>query len=328
MLKHRLLKSVAAELVIERGDAPGLPCENVFLTNECSPLDLSTSNVERLKSGLEEYVMKHGNSLNNKCDSCFCYREQLKIGTGVASSMESHRSSGLMMEAVIIISELSESPCFRSCSNKTEVLHFKDFSPCSVSQASLNALTSIDWSSYGLTLGSVVDQVDHALIEWESLPPHLRIDMVLHCYHKQYPTPCYQGKYKNQPDRNLIKKVVKLALDDLKEKHSGLLLSAHAVKICSYAPDLASTIAGIILSSDDSDFQTECISLLGLLQSPEIEGETIEDCIKEKIISVIEMNDRKTEKSKEAAPFLFGDDCLQDPYFEEYEGEDVFFSPD
>lgn len=67
-------QSVAAELVIERGDAPGLPCENVFLTNECSPLDLSTSNVERLKSGLEEYVMKHGNSLNNKCDSCFCYR--------------------------------------------------------------------------------------------------------------------------------------------------------------------------------------------------------------------------------------------------------------
>lgn len=76
-----------------------------------------------------------------------------------------------------------------------QVLHFKDFSPCSVSQASLNALTSIDWSSYGLTLGSVVDQVDHALIEWESLPPHLRIDMVLHCYHKQYPTPCYQGHF-------------------------------------------------------------------------------------------------------------------------------------
>ncbi|XWS69018.1 hypothetical protein CRYUN_Cryun04dG0143600 [Craigia yunnanensis] len=312
-------KSVAAELVIEREDAPGLRCENVFLKNECSPLHFSTSNVERLKSGLEEYVLKHGNSLNNKCDSCFCSREQLKIGSGVACSMESHRSCGLMMEAVIVISELSESPCFRSCSNKTEVLHFKDFSPCSVSQASLNALTSIDWRSYGLTLGSVVNQVDHALVEWESLPPYLHIDMVI----------IFPGKYKNQPDRHLIKKVVKLALDDLKEKHTGLLLSAHAVKICSYAPDLASTIAGIILSSNDSDFQRESISLLGLLQSQEIGGETIEDCIKEKIISVIETNDRKAEKSRKAAPFLFEDDCPQDLYFEEYEeGEDVFSSPD
>ncbi|WRX13240.1 hypothetical protein QQP08_009069 [Theobroma cacao] len=183
------IPNVAAELVIERGDVLGLQCENVFLTNECSSLRFSTSNVERLKSGLEEYVLKHGNSLNIKCDSCFCSREQLKIGTGVACSLESHRNSELLMEAVIVISEVSEltTSCFRSCSNKTEVLHFKDFSPCSVSQASLKALTSIDWRNYGLTLGSVVDQGDHALIEWESLPPYLHIDMALHCYHKQYP---------------------------------------------------------------------------------------------------------------------------------------------
>ncbi|XVE75032.1 hypothetical protein DITRI_Ditri12bG0064800 [Diplodiscus trichospermus] len=304
-------KNVAAELVIEREDARGLQCESVFLTNECSPLQFSTCSIERLKSGLEEYVLKHRNSLNNKCDSCFCSREQLKIGTGEACSMEGHWSSGLMMEAVIVIAELSESPCLRSCSNKTEVLHFKDFSPCSVSQASLNAFTSIDWGSYGLTLGSVIDQVDHALVEWENLPPYLHIDMTM----------IFPGKYKNQPDRHLIKKAVKLALDDLKEKHTGLLLSAHATKICSYAPDLASTIAGIIMSSNDSDFQSECISLLGLLQSQEVGGETIEDCIKERIISVIEANDRKPEKSKEAAPFLFEDECPQDPYFGEYEDE-------
>ncbi|KAK6252532.1 hypothetical protein QUC31_014252 [Theobroma cacao] len=330
------LMNVAAELVIERGDVLGLQCENVFLTNECSSLRFSTSNVERLKSGLEEYVLKHGNSINIKCDSCFCSRflsenlydlllsyvvivpgvsnlrlhvfnplnkyisfptrEQLKIGTGVACSLESHRNSELLMEAVIVISEVSEltTSCFRSCSNKTEVLHFKDFSPCSVSQASLKALTSIDWRNYGLTLGSVVDQ----------------------------------GKYKTQPDRHLIRKAVKLALDDLKERHTGFLLSAHAVKICSYAPDLASTIAGLILSSNDSDFQSECISLLGI-QSQEIVGEAIEDCIEKKIISVIESNDQKPEKCKEAALFLFEDDCPQGPYFEVYEeGEDVFSSPD
>ncbi|EOY00504.1 Uncharacterized protein TCM_010388 [Theobroma cacao] len=322
------IPNVAAELVIERGDVLGLQCENVFLTNECSSLRFSTSNVERLKSGLEEYVLKHGNSINIKCDSCFCSREQLKIGTGVACSLESHRNSELLMEAVIVISEVSEltTSCFRSCSNKTEVLHFKDFSPCSVSQASLKALTSIDWRNYGLTLGSVVDQGDHALIEWESLPPYLHIDMALHCYHKQ--VMILPGKYKTQPDRHLIRKAVKLALDDLKERHTGFLLSAHAVKICSYAPDLASTIAGLILSSNDSDFQSECISLLGI-QSQEIVGEAIEDCIEKKIISVIESNDQKPEKCKEAALFLFEDDCPQGPYFEVYEeGEDVFSSPD
>ncbi|OMO78250.1 hypothetical protein CCACVL1_14543 [Corchorus capsularis] len=291
------IPTVAAELVIEKGDTPGLRCENVFLTNECSSLHFSTSNIERLKSGLEEYVLKHGNTLSDKCDACFSSREQLKIGSGVACSMESHRSSGLTMEAVIAISELSEFPCFRSCGSKTEVLHFKDFSPCPVSQTSLNALTSIDWRSYGLALGSIVDQ----------------------------------GKYKTQPDRHLIKKAVKLAFDDLKEKHAGLLLSAHAVKICSYAPDLASTIAGLILTSDDPEFQSECVSILGLKQYEEIGVEMIEDCIKKKIISVIETNDKKPEKCKEAAAFLFEDDCPQEPiYFdEEYEeGEDFLNSPD
>ncbi|XP_052488768.1 type 2 DNA topoisomerase 6 subunit B-like isoform X3 [Gossypium raimondii] len=269
------IPSVAAELVIERGDASGLRCENVFLPNECSPLNFSSSNVERLKSGLEEYVLKHRNSLNNKCDSCFCSREKLKISSGVACSMESHRSPGLIVEAVIAISELSESLCFRSSGNKTEVLHFKDFSPSSV-----------------IT---------------------------------------YPGKYKYQPDRHLIKKGVKLALDDLKEKHTGLLLSAHAVKICSYAPDLASSIAGIILSSNDLKFRSKCSSLLELSQSQEIGKQTVEDRIKEKIISVIETNDRKPEKIKEAAPFLFEDDRPQDLdpadlYLEEHAGGDNVFS--
>ncbi|OMO80168.1 hypothetical protein COLO4_24191 [Corchorus olitorius] len=275
---------------------PLRPCWQRSTTSFKSSLHFSTSNIERLKSGLEEYVLKHGNTLSHKCDACFSSREQLKIGSGVACSMESHRSSGLTMEAVIAISELSEFPCFWSCSSKTEVLHFKDFSPCPVSQTSLNALTSIDWRSYGLALGSIVDQ----------------------------------GKYKTQPDRHLIKKAVKFAFDDLKEKHAGLLLSAHAVKICSYAPDLASTIAGLILTSDDPDFQSECVSILGLQQSEEIGVEMIEDCIKKKIISVIGTNDKKPEKCKEAAAFLFEDDCPQEPYFdEEYEeGEDFLNSPD
>jgi hypothetical protein len=41
-------------------------------------------------------------------------------------------------------------------------------------------------------------------------------------------------RQKTQLDRNLVKRVVKLALDDLKEKHAGVLLSAHALKVISH----------------------------------------------------------------------------------------------
>lgn len=98
-------------------------------------------------------------------------------------------------------------------------------------------------------------------------------------------------------------------------------------QICSYAPDLAKTIAGLILSSNDSDFKRECFSLLGL-QCQGVGGGFVEECIKEKIISVIEMNDRKShQRSEDVAHFLFKDECLQELEFQEdeyEEGEDAF----
>uniref|UniRef100_A0A2N9IPT0 Type 2 DNA topoisomerase 6 subunit B-like n=1 Tax=Fagus sylvatica TaxID=28930 RepID=A0A2N9IPT0_FAGSY len=239
-------------------------------------------------------------------------REHLKFGSGIACCTEGQKNTGLLMEAVIVISEISEptSSCFRPCGAKSEVLCFKDFTPCPIPQSSGKALTSIDWKSYGLTLGSIVNQCGYSLLEWEVMLPSTR--------------------QKTQLDRNLVKRVVKLALDDLKEKHAGVLLSAHALKIRSHAPDLAKTIAGLIFSSKDSGFQGECCSLLGL-QSQGVGGEIVEDCIKEKIISVIEMNDRKSnQRSEEVAPFLFENDCLQMLEFqeEEYEeGDDGDFNP-
>nr|XP_023884228.1 type 2 DNA topoisomerase 6 subunit B-like isoform X2 [Quercus suber] len=304
------IPNVAYELVVEHDDASGLRYENVFLANESNPLHFSASNLERLKSGLEDYILKHGNSSNKKCGSCFPSLEHLKVGSGIACCTEGLRNTGLVMEAVILISEISEptSSCFRPCGAKSE------------------ALTSIDWRSYGLTLGSIMNQHGYALLEWEGLPPSAHIDIVLHCYHDQDMIPSAR---KTQLDRNLIKKSVKLALDDLKEKHAGVLLSAHALKIRSCAPALAKTIAGLILSSKDSSFQGECFSLLGL-QSEGVGGEIVEDCIKEKIISVIEMNDRKSNQKSELAPFLFENDSLQVLEFqeEEYEeGDDGPFSP-
>ncbi|KAL9423907.1 hypothetical protein AB3S75_035907 [Citrus x aurantiifolia] len=316
------IPNVAIELVAEEGGVPGSQYRKVFLANECNPVPFSASNVERLKSGLEDYVMKHGNSLHRKCDSCFPNWEHLKVGSGRACCAESHRSAGLQMEVVIIVSEISEtSPCFRSSSAETEVLYFKDFSPCPITQSSLTALTNIDWKSYGLVLKSIAVQGGYTALEWENLPPNIHFDMVLHCYHKQYQfTPPGQ---KTRSNRNLIKKAAKLALDDLKEKHAGALLSAHALKICSYAPDLARTIAGLILSSNDSEFQEECFSILGL-QSQNIRNEIVEDSIQQKIISVIQMNDGKPLRSKEAASsFLFEDERLQEPNIqeEEYDAE-------
>ncbi|KAH9773228.1 Type 2 DNA topoisomerase 6 subunit B-like [Citrus sinensis] len=324
------IPNVAIELVAEEGGVPGSQYRKVFLANECNPVPFSASNVERLKSGLEDYVMKHGNSLHRKCDSCFPNWEHLKVGSGRACCAESHRSAGLQMEVVIIVSEISEtSPCFRSSSAETEVLYFKDFSPCPITQSSLTALTNIDWKSYGLVLKSIAVQGGYTALEWENLPPNIHIDMVLHCYHKQYQfTPPGQ---KTRSNRNLIKKAAKLALEDLKEKHAGAFLSAHALKICSYAPDLARTIAGLILSSNDSEFQEECFSILGL-QSQNIINEIVEDSIQQKIISVIQMNDGKPLRSKEAASsFLFEDERLQEPNIQEEEydaGELVFSSLD
>ncbi|XP_040374874.1 type 2 DNA topoisomerase 6 subunit B-like isoform X3 [Rosa chinensis] len=323
-------KNVAIQLVAEHGDVPGSRYESVLLANEWNPLPFSASNLERLKSGLEDYVFKHGNTLGKKCESCFSNWEHLKVGTGVACHTESRRYSESVTEAVIVISEISEiaSTCLRTCGAKTEVLYFKDFSPCPISQSSVKALTSIDWKSYGLTFGGVVEQGGYALLKWDNLPPYVQINISLHHYHNQVTTP--SARLKMQPDQKLVKKAVKFALNDLKDKHAGVLLSAHALKVRDCAPDLAKTISSLILCSNDSNFREECFSFLGL-PCQGVGSELVEDCIKEKIISVIDMNDREQpQRSKEVPTFLFEDDHFQDSgsQDEEYEGEDAFTSMD
>ncbi|KAK7407252.1 hypothetical protein VNO78_08995 [Psophocarpus tetragonolobus] len=124
-------------------------------------------------------------------------------------------------------------------------------------------------------------------------------------------------------DRNLVKRAVKLALDDLKANHSQDFLSSRALQIRSYAPDLAKTISGLILSSSDLDFQGECLSLLGL-QSQEVGSESLENCIKERIVSVIAMNDTKPHNSQQMGPFLFEE--LEDPV-QDLEFQENDFSP-
>lgn len=217
------------------------------------------------------------------------------------------------MEVVIIISEISipaESSCLRLYGRRTEVLYFRDFFPCSISQSSLDALASIEWKNYGLVLKRIGDQDGVTLLEWENLPPCMHIDIVLHRYHKQaMMLPCTGN---NQIDKSLTRKGVKLALKELKQNNAGVLLSERAVKICSYAPDLAKTLSGLILSSHDKNFQGECFSLLGL-QFQENERNIVENCIKDKIISVVARNDRTSWGTRDA-PCLFVDDAPQESY--------------
>ncbi|KVH97796.1 hypothetical protein Ccrd_000076 [Cynara cardunculus var. scolymus] len=299
-------QKVGIELVVEKGDFPEHQSVNVIVANECIDLP-SESNAVCLESGLVDYVLKHGNQKDSTCHSCFPIREHLKTGTGVVCS-KSNRNIETTMEAVVVISELSElmnPSCFRVCGSKTEVLYFNDFSPGSISQSLLNGLKIIDWRSYGLSLKCISDEDGCAFVEWEDLPP---------------------AKERNV-DRNLAKKAVKLALNDLKEKNAGVLLSAHAIKIRSYAPDLAKTIAGLISTSNDVKFRGECASLLGLHSH---DAESIMDCIKQRLISVIDLNDREpqTKRMREGAPLLFHDDCFQETEFadEEYEDGEVSFS--
>ncbi|OVA16987.1 hypothetical protein BVC80_9043g30 [Macleaya cordata] len=317
------------ELVVERVNGPNSRCENIFLANGDILLSYPMSNIECLIAGFEDHVLKHGNNLDKECQSCFSNREYLKVGSGVACNRESLRSSGQVIEVVIIITELPEqsSPlCLRMCSTTTEVLYFQDFVPSSIPQSSLNVLTSIDWKSYGLSLRrNVLGENGKTVLEWENLPPFTHVDIAIHCYHKKYPLLRFPQQLPIHFDRNLVKKAVKLAMDDLKEKYTGILISAHALKIQSYAPDLARSIAGLILTSNDLEFQGECISLLGL-QSQEFDEENVENHIKDKIIAVIEMNDRKPQKNRESAPFLFADVRIQEQEFQDEEdgGEEEF----
>lgn len=97
-------------------------------------------------------------------------------------------------------------------------------------------------------------------------------------------------------------------------------------QIRKHAPELSRTIAKLITSSNDEDFQGECATLLGLHPFDAGTEGVVESCIWEKIIGIIELNDRKPKAEMDAAPCLFKSECLseEDCVDEENEGaEDV-----
>ncbi|CAH8392093.1 unnamed protein product [Eruca vesicaria subsp. sativa] len=319
-LLFRIL-NVTMDLMVKPGASPGIQTQYVFVVNADETPCFTASNLQQLTSGLKDYVLRHGNCLDMMCDHCFSDREHLKVGSVTACHDENRKRPGGTMEVVIVISDLLETTrqCSRSRDGKTEVLYFDNFSPSPIPQVALSALQKIDWKSYGLILASVNEQDGHVFLEWENFPSYVQIHIALHWYHNKYPT-----RQKTEPGINLVKNGIKSALDNLKAKHEGFLLSSHARKICSYVPDLARSLAGLIFSSTDIDFQGDCLSVLGF-QPQEVEREAVEDYIQRKIVAVIGMNESKTQKDQEAAPFLFFEGESETSYFEDEEIEGEYY---
>ncbi|CAN1792046.1 Type 2 DNA topoisomerase 6 subunit B-like [Linum perenne] len=163
------IPNITSELVVEQG-VPGSRFEYVYPAIEENVLTFPSSSIKHLQSGLEEYVLKHGNNSLQK--------EHLKVGAASCSS-ESHKHSGLTMEAVFIISEAETVAPSNTHSSETQVLYYENFKPSSMARSSLTALSSLDWKTYGLTLRNAIDQ-DGCLLHWDNLQSNVHIYMALH----------------------------------------------------------------------------------------------------------------------------------------------------
>ncbi|URD81503.1 hypothetical protein MUK42_04745 [Musa troglodytarum] len=286
-----LLKTpnLAVDLTVEHTENLGLRYNHLLQETDDIYLPLSLSNNERLLLSLKSYVLRHRNALDKECQLCFTSRDHLKFGTGVASNIQNVRGSGQIVEVAIVITSVQSQCCLWRLNYATsQMMYFQEFTPFSVSQSSIDALTSLNWQNYGLRLREIImDRDGNAVLEWVDMPSFGNMDIAIHS------------------DRNLIKKAVKIALDDLKAKYAGTLLSCRSVKIRNHVPDLSRTIASLILSSNDPEFHGECASLLGLQSNDACTEETVDSCIREKIIRIIAMNDGKTKVERGSAPCLF-----------------------
>ncbi|CAN6192880.1 unnamed protein product [Urochloa humidicola] len=323
---HKILvlraANLACELFVEQ-------IGNAESRNACLPQDsdddhrsVMASSSDRLVSGLKDYALSHGYTCD-KCDTCILHSALLKIGTGSANNVDRRKAKGLHVEVVILIAcTASDSSCWTVNCSSTQVLYFEDFVPCPISQSSFDVLVSVDWQSYGFKLkGGFIDDEGNAVLEWDDMA-FARVDIAIHTYHECAMQEC-QG---SQQDRHLVRKALKSALSHLKADHAGDFLSCHGQRVREYVPDLAESIAGLILSSNDKEFQDECISLLGLGSDQDASEGLVQSSICEKMIHIIELNDTK-ENVEDNAPYLFECEKLdEDSRLDEEDGdEDMVF---
>uniref|UniRef100_A0A0E0Q2G5 Type 2 DNA topoisomerase 6 subunit B-like n=1 Tax=Oryza rufipogon TaxID=4529 RepID=A0A0E0Q2G5_ORYRU len=286
--------NLACELFVAQTDSAG--SGDVCLSQDSDDVHISitTSSIDRLVSGLKDYALSHANT-SDRCEACYMNRDRLKIGTGTAKYVDKRKAKGQLVEVVIMLAPTSSDlSCWMTNCSSTQVLHFVEFIPCPISQSSLSALMSIDWQSYGFKFKGAT-----AVDEWKS----------------------------SQPERHLLRKALKSALFGLKADHAEDFLSCHGQKVREYVPDLAESIAGLILSSNDQEFQDECIALLGLGSDQDLTEGAVRSCISEKMNRIVEMNDTK-ENVEHNAPYLFECERFDEDYSlldEDDPDEDMIF---
>lgn len=312
------VQDILVDLTVQNIDNQGSRHEHFLPKTEDpipAPGPLSVSNIESMSSGLEDYILKHRGSVGIACS---VRREDLKVGMGHASNLRTVRNSGQVFDVTIVIVPATTVPCcLRASSQTTEVLYYQNCSPSSISKLALSTLEDIKWQTYGLKLKEIlVDGDGQAVLQWEDLPL-AHIDIAIHGFYiKVLPTSQEITEWK------LLRKAVKTALDDLKTKYTGLLLSSRSRKIQKYAPELSRSIASLIASSNDQEFKGECASLLGL-QSNDCNNKMLELCIQEKLMKIISNNDMK-KGVRDLAPNLFECEPLYDEEcLEEEEDDDI-----
>ncbi|XP_020572586.1 type 2 DNA topoisomerase 6 subunit B-like [Phalaenopsis equestris] len=308
------VQDILVDLSIQNIDNQSSRHEHFLLKTE-DPFSASgplfASSVESMTSGLEDYILKHRGSEEIACS---VRGEDMKVGMGHASRLRTARNAGQVFDVAIVIVPATTVPCCsRASSQTTEVLYYQNFSPTSISKFALSSLEGIKWQAYGLKLKEiVVDGDGQAVLQWEDLPL-AHIDIAIHSFFMNCPSPedhlngTVLPTSQETTDMKLLRKAVKTALDDLKNKYTELFLSSHSRKIQKHAPDLSRSIASLIASSNDQEFQAECASLLGL-NSKDSDTKMLQICIQEKLMKIISMNDLKKGKGAGAAdlaPNLF-----------------------
>ena len=69
-----LPQNVAIELIVEHTDTHGSRQDHLLQQNDDNSLAISSSFIERLVSGLENYVLKHGDVVEEECQTCAAKR--------------------------------------------------------------------------------------------------------------------------------------------------------------------------------------------------------------------------------------------------------------
>uniref|UniRef100_A0A0E0LFH1 Uncharacterized protein n=1 Tax=Oryza punctata TaxID=4537 RepID=A0A0E0LFH1_ORYPU len=291
-------KNLVCELFVEQRGSAGSGDVRLSQDSDDVHLSITTSSIDRLVSGLKDYALLHGNT-SDRCEACYMNRDRLKIGTGAAKYVDKRKAKGQLVEVVIMIAPTSSDlSCWMTNCSSTQVLHFEDFIPCPISQSSLSVLMSIDWQSYGFKFkGGFMDDDGNAELQWDNMTFS--------------PTAVDEWE-SSQSERHLVRKALKSALFGLKADHAEDFLSCHGQKIREYVPDLAESIGGLILSSNDQEFQDECIALLGLGSDQDLTEGSVRSCIGENMNRIIEMNDTKNVEHN--APYLFECERFDEDY--------------